>query len=558
MTFGAYGEYAFCELPEELDASTPNPFRLLLAQRGIQLQYLVEIYPYDESIAEDIDGFGAFGSVPFGDVGFEAFGGIDPLYLSDRGFTSSPTDSLPDTHFPALVDNALQYDTTIISGTDFGLGSSSYGTITIQNGDGLYDARISQLWEGRRVVVKAGSEDFSYDDYAVVFDGLVADIEADDSKIYITVTDKSLKADQTLAMSYYRGTGGLEGGDDILGKPKPMCFGEVFNIEPVLIDSADQIYQIHSGSIQGVIAVRDAGVELTFEEDVADILTAVVPAGHYTTQLSGGFIKLGSTPQGRITCDVQGANDNGYSDTAAGIIEEILTMRLSFRGFDSSEIDGGSLNELESAVSGKMGVWVPDLVTASEVIASLLLPVGAYSYFTRDGLFKVGILSAPSAGTATYDDLSIDNEGVKVEAVITPAWKISVGYAPLGITQGSDELLEGTDDEARAFLTQPYRVVSFEDSYIRSQYEQAGERLFIARLTEKADAEALLSRLAEVYCTPRKLYRATIWDALFRTFLTDDTTLRYPRHRLDNGKDLKTVSLGEDTETGATNLTLWG
>lgn len=555
---GSFSELAYAELPDEYDNSVPDPFAILLATPDPQLLYLVQLYPYNEDLQSTLLSPAPFSSVAFGEADVSLFGGIDTVYLSDQGYTTKPDASVPDRHFPAVVKNALSFDASIISGDEFGIASSSYGSMMIYNGDGRLDYLSELQWSGRRVVVKAGARSFPYDDFTTVFDGTVAAYEQDDDNIVLTITDNRAKTDTILTVPTYEGTGGLEGGDDLEGKNKPLCFGEVYNIEPVLVDAANLVYQIHHGSMDAVLAVRDSGVALTPGGNVADITLAVPSAGTFVTQLSGGYIKLGSTPAGRITADAQGSNDNAYVSTGPDIALEVLRYRLGAKSFMNTEIDLGAFASLETVLSGAMGIYLRDRVTASEVIDRLLLPCACYWTFTRLGVITCGAVQPVTEGDFSFNEDSVADEGVQVVASIPPSWRISVGYQPLGVIQSEDELAAATTVADRAFLTEEYRSVTSEDETLKTLNTAATERAFYTCFAAKADAEGLLTRLRMIYATTRKVYRAPIYNALFRSYLGGSVTLTYPRHGLASGKHCLVVGVSEDTEAGQTNMVLWG
>lgn len=54
----------------------------------------------------------------------------------------------------------------------------------------------------------------------------------------------------------------IEGDDSIKGKPRPLCFGKVKNIQPVLVNPSRLIYQVADSPVASVDAVRDRGVAL--------------------------------------------------------------------------------------------------------------------------------------------------------------------------------------------------------------------------------------------------------------------------------------------------------
>lgn len=550
-----YGELAYGESLWP-DLSVPSLFTALLADPDAQFVHLIELYPYDEASPGSLTTGAPYGTLAFGEFDFSFGGGLTRVDLSDMGFTTRPDDVAPNRHYKALVDNPVQYDTAIMSGGEFQNGSVSFGSIVITNGDGELDDLADYRWSGRRAVVKVGAKGFTYDQFATVFDGAVNDFEVDDDRITITIQDNRIRTDQFLTVPAYLGTGGKEGGTDLQGYIKPLCFGKVFNIEPVLVDAATLIYQIHDGAILSVQAVRDAGVLLTSGGDVPDITAATPSAGQFITQLSGGYIKLGSTPTGRVTADAEGDATGGYVSNPGDIIKRIVGTRIPYP-FSVAEIDDGAFVRIDDQI-GDTGFFTSEPITASDVIDQLLLPCLAYWTFSRDGQISGGIIDAPDVPTLDITANDIDEQGIEILQTIPPTWRITVGYAPLGVVQGENELAGATTDADRAFLGAPYRYVTVEDQNIRTGESRAVERAFMTSLTDKADAEALLSRLQAVFMTSRRVYGVPLWGATYRTYLGSTVNVAYPRFGMSGGKNLLVVGLSEDAQTGQTVLNLWG
>lgn len=556
MTIDRFGEYAYCELPSLYDHSVADPFAALLKDPNAQLVHLVELYPYDEDLPLSLNSDAPFGTLSFGEFNMGYTGGVNPQYLSDLGFITEPTDTPSSVYFIAQVDNPLQIDVSVLSGDDFAANSPSYGAIRIQNGNGKLDHLAGYHWNGRRVVVKAGAVGFKYDEFAIVFDGIASGIEADDDTVTINIKDNRAKTDLLLAPSLYLGTGGLEGGEDIEGKPKPLCFGEAYNIEPILIDPVNLIYQVNDGSIESVLNVRDSGIALTNGGNYSNILTAPVSAGNFVTQLSGGYIKLGSTPAGRVTADIEGDNIDGYSNTINEIVTKIVTKRLGASALQETEIDQGSMNALSSI--GTVGYYITEPTTASEVIDDLITSTGCYWTFSRQGQLLAGVLEEPNNPTYEVTETNVDESGISLPSVIAPAWRISVAYSPVWTVQQADELGGGTTDADRTFLSEEYRYVVSENRSVRTKNSQSIEKIFYTKLANRADAEALLARLERVYSEKRKLYRVPIWKGLYRVYIRDQVTLKFPRFGLSQGKTLLITGVSEDAESASTILELWG
>lgn len=552
-----FGVYAFGQVPDELDQSSPAPFKKLLEDPNAQFIYLIELYPYNAELQNKMTGVMPFGAAPYGVQEMTYKGGLTRVFLSDVGYVTKPTDTLPNRYFAGLVDNPLQFETGILSGDIFGTGNQSFGAISIHNGNGDMDHLSAYGWAGRRVVVKAGTRGFAYADFSIVFDGSVNDLEANDDMITLTIKDNSSKTDQPLLPPTYTGTGGLEGSEDLANKPKPLAYGVVKNIEPVLVDAANLIYQVHDGSILAVDVVRDSGVMLTNMGDVADITTATVGAGQFKTQLSGGYIKLGSTPAGRVTADVKGENKGAYVVSAAEIIQRILKTRLGAASLSDNDIDEGAFNALDSVLTGNFGIFITDTTTASSVIDQLLNPAGAYWTFNRQGQITAGVIDKIGTEKGQITAGVIDQEGVS-RRDIHPAYRISVGYSPVWVVQKEDELAGATTQEDRTFLSTEYRYVTQQNEVLRAQDKHASELVFNTNISDKADAETLLARLVELYSQKRSVYTLTIHRSMFRYDLGDTVKLVYDRYGLNNGKNLLVVNIMEDAESGQVTMELWG
>lgn len=557
MTFGTFAQYAYGELAAQYDQSVANPFRLLLEDPDVQLRYLIELYPYVDDVQATLTGISPFGSLSFGEFDAHVTGGLKPIYLSDRKFITEPTDNPANQYFAPLVNNPLQFDTSIWQGSSLGGRSPSFGAIQIANDEDVREI-VTYNWAGRRIVVKAGSSDFTYAQYTTVFDGLCNDIEADEKYITVTIRDNSLKTEQMVSSPLYAGTGDLEGGDNISGSPKPLCYGQVFNIEPVLVDPANLIYQIHDGSIQSVDAVRDAGAAITFGGDVSDITAATVSAGQYKTQLSGGYIKLGSTPSGRITADCKGSNAGGYKETVGEIARDLVQTRLGARSLAPDEIDVGSFNAVDQSLDSAAGLYITDREPASDILDRLINPCGAYWTFSRRGLLQAGILDEPEEATYAIDVKNIANDGIQLIQTVTAAWRISIGYSPSWVVQKEDELVGSTTDEVRSFVGQEYRTTISEDRAVRTRNDRADDLSFFTNLADKTRAEALGTRLKRIYGKIRRVYRVRLHGGLFRVYNGDTVKLTYDKYGLQNGKNLLVVGVSEDAEANQTILELWG
>lgn len=553
-----FSTYPFGELPSEYSLATENPFRNLQRGVDIQLTYLIELDPYDLTLAQEVTG-APFSAIPFSTLPkYSRTGGTTRVYLSDRGFYTEPTDSPSNVSYLPVVNNPFQFDVSILNGDEFRGGLPSFGAIRVKNGIGDFDNFADYFWTGRTVTIYAGGKDFSRSDYEVIFKGTVRDIEFDEDEIIINISDKSTILETSFVQSLYQGTGGVEGGVDINGDVKPLCYGEVFNVPLKLVNAGLNIYQVHDGSIEQVVKVYDRGVALTNEGDVADITSTSVTSGQFKTQLSGGYIRLGGNPDGTITADIKGDNTGGYINKTGAIISRLVQTKMGQNNFTSDDIDQGSLNALDVAYPNAVGIYINNKTELNNVLNNLTIPMNFYWVFTRQGGLSVNAVDAPSSSFLTINQDQILDDTFEQLLYINPAWRISAGYQKNWRVQSLDDLAAATTTAQKEFAIEEYRKLITQDSITRGRTLIQREVSFNTSLTLELDANDYLDRLIRIYQTKRNVYRFTTYNLLFKVFVGDTITIKYPRYGLENGKDFVIVSISEDAEDNQTTLEVWG
>lgn len=146
----------------------------------------------------------------------------------------------------------------------------------------------------------------------------------------------------------YAGTGGAEGSANLKGKLKPWLFGHAQNVEPVLIDEDNSVYQFSGyGPIQSVDALYERGS--SFGASVGDhasyaaLVAASIPAGRWATCLASGMIRLGAPQYGVITGDVKGDYQGEVQRRHPGAILQRIAAHRSITALDTA-----SLNALDA------------------------------------------------------------------------------------------------------------------------------------------------------------------------------------------------------------------
>lgn len=122
-------------------------------------------------------------------------------------------------------------------------------------------------------------------DFRLVFDGITDSVGSTArNRINLKVGDKLLRLNSPVTEHK------LGGSTSNADKLVPLCFGECHNVEPLLVDSSVNEFQVHDGPIESIIEVRDDGVPVAF-----------------TPFLSTGKFRLAAQPSGQVTASVQGS-----------------------------------------------------------------------------------------------------------------------------------------------------------------------------------------------------------------------------------------------------------
>ena len=515
--------------------------------------------PYDPALEAAINGQPAPVSAQALNAGptFEITGTETAVYASDSGFVTGAGDDPSHTSFPARLIQPLRTQARLFNGAEpDGRSSATAGDIVVANGDGDMDTWLTYAWDGRSVQILAGDRDDAFADFGVIFDATAAGITWDEGEIAIRLRDRRELFDVQIPAARYAGTGGREGGGDLAGQPKPLAFGTVRNIRPLPINASALVYQVHDGTVRAIDAVRDQGVALTAAGDVSSVFSTTVSGGKFITELSSGLFRIGSSPNGTVTADVQGDATGGHVSTTAAIARRIATSRIGSNALTDSDVDldTGSFTNLDLAQPATIGLYVDSLRNAGAVLDDLLAGIGGFWFFNRAGQMAVGRLLEPTVSDATLTERDVD--ALERIATETPIWKWSLGHRRVWQVQRDDDLAGSVSATDREFYEQDLRVKSATDTTVRSRHRLARDRQADALIDLAADAQTEVDRLLALHGAERDRYRVSVPDARFGRFLGDTVTLDLDRFSLD--RKFVIVGLEEEASRLETVWELWG
>ncbi|HEV7337012.1 MAG TPA: hypothetical protein VGO06_13655 [Bosea sp. (in: a-proteobacteria)] len=498
------------------------------------------------------------------------------IYAATKEFITRPTDRLANTPFYGTLQKALRFDRSILSGRGIGEITAGWGELELINAEADYDALIDRYAiDGRRVVVRVGADGASYDQFRTLFDGTAADWDVEEDILRVSIRDNSYKLEVPASPSLYAGTGGTEGGEDLKGKRKPRAFGQCGNVSPPAEIPAELIYRVNDGPIHAVSAVYDRAVALAFASDFASIAAlraattgafgsgAAIEAGEYATCLADGYIRLGGSPVGTVTCDLMGDKAGGvYVDSTADIVERLLIQTAGLQA--GTELSQPSFDGLNADQPNAIGYWMPagSEETVAAVASRLMTAAGGWGGFRRNGRFEVHQFKypggIPSARYNRIDIVEIKRERLPADLSPTP-WRWRVGWGRNWTVQTDVDGQSGVTPARVAFLREEVRLAEASSATIRADRPlgkdiEPIEAFFVAESAAQAEA----SRLLDLYGRSSALYRISMKAQAFIHDIGDVIEVTYSRWDLGAGRLLRIVSISEDTDENTVEIVGFG
>jgi hypothetical protein len=212
------------------------------------------------------------------------------------------------------------------------------------------------VWAGTPITLYAANDGASWP-WPLAIKARVKSFRTEGDKLSLTFEVDSEPFQVKLPSALYAGTTGIEGGSDLKNKPKPMCFGAPRNVEPILINSVDNVYQFHAGGpIRAIETLYERGsafpASIGDAANYNDLVASTIPNGKYATCLALGLIRLGAPAYGVITADVRGDNTGGIWARKPGAI---IKRMFALAGISSDLYDATSLDDMDAVVGAYAG-----------------------------------------------------------------------------------------------------------------------------------------------------------------------------------------------------------
>ncbi len=463
-------------------------------------------------------------------------GSVVTRYLSTHGFVSAPADSPAGIAYDEILLDVPHYKCAMSEQLQ-GFSSPAVGEIIIDNSNGVRDSWLLDAWDGRAFRLYLGDPNWPKSDYRLMVAGVVDDIFSPSSRtLGLRTKDRQYLLTKNVCTNLVAGS--TVNKDQRL----PICYGEVFNIEPVLIDATTFTYAVHDGQINSVVAVYENGAAKTF-----------------TPNLAAGTFALSSAAQGQITADVQGSKTGGtYINKTADIVQRMLTERTLI---PIGQIDSTSIANFNTVVAGSVGVYVKDSsTTVLQALDMLIIGAGGFYSFDQSGLFYLDQFKAPAGSPVVAllaEDIAQNNsqDTIAILKRWLPSKTVRLAYKKQWLAQNSG-LAASVADARRAELLQGYSIAKATNSV--PQYLLADEPPVEATLfVNLTDASTEAARRAALFSTVRLLAKITCFLGPARVKLGDVVSLDVGRYGLTGGAVARVVGINESLTDTRVELTLF-
>jgi hypothetical protein len=417
--------------------------------------------------------------------------------------------------------------------------SISYGDIEVANSNEELSSWLSDVWVNRSCKIYVGSVPLpgtSLDltnDFELVFNGLVEDI---DSKSYgvlnLKIRDRlenvNYPVTEAILGNYFHGAVLADTDpaytNQYINTIRPLIFGEVHNVTPLLTDPTQLEYMVSNGPVEQIIEVLDNGVPISFRTTKAGVEVGEVPPGSF---------RLNSSPVGTVTASVQGVAktisisgatfSSSYLNTAANNIATLLKFygkQLSYTDMDNTSFS----TECQEAI----GIAVTDRTNLLAVCQEIAKSCGCVLAVTRKGLIKLVKLAIPSVQVAEINDSNSFLGSLVLSERPAVIAGVKLGYARNYTVMTG--LVTGIPEQHKSLLATEYLEALVTDTSVQALYGITTEPdIENTRLIDKTEATNVASTKLALFSTPRKVISVACTSELMSLEVGNGVTVKSSR-----------------------------
>lgn len=369
-------------------------------------------------------------------------------------------------YYEPVLRNSFSISNTITM--DF-TSSISYSDIELINGNGELDTWLDLVWVNRPIRVYIGDVSWTdlANDFRNIFTGIIGNIDARSrSSLNLTVRSPlqllNVAMSENLLGNY--NPRALVGYENLNAKQiKPLVFGEVHNITPLLTSPELLEYMVNDGAVEQIIEVRDNGVPVEF-------ITTAMPGD---PAIPAGSFRLVRALAGTCTADVQGLKESrnlttgavvaSYNNSAANIIATIINKY-------GKALAASTLNlpSFAAATSIPVGVYINSRANVFSICNDIAKSCAMVLTTTNSG--KISLIEPRPATAATVEikDSTTIMNSLAINTRYDVEAAVRLGYSKNWTVQTN--LLTGIPEEHKALFAEEYVELTVTDGTVASTY----------------------------------------------------------------------------------------
>lgn len=443
-----------------------------------------------------------------------------PRYLSTVAYATLPTDVPANRIYTPIIASGVSFSEKLALD---GKASLGYGDIEIHNEDGRFDGWLDDVWVNRAITVSIGDVTWPRSQFVTLFTGVVASFESSSvGRLNIILRDKLERLNTPVTETEL---GGMSENKDRL---VPITLGEVHNVTPLLVDSANHIYQVNSSPTERIIEVRDNGVPVSVTND-----------------LPNGRFALIASPVGTITASVQGRTP--YVNTVADCVKTLVkSYGTPTERFTDSDIDLTNFSSFDMVNAQPVGVYLSDRGNVLAVAQELAESVGGTLAMSREGklrLLKVALPTDSYSVTIGEADYEAGSFQLKERPEVLAG--VRLNFCKNWTVQTT--LDTGIPSEHKDLFAQGWLTTVVRDSAVAATYRLYAEPEEIPTLLlKRSDATTEAQRRLDLWKVQRNIYSFKGFAHLLRLELGQSVLLKSKRFGLGEGKTGIVVGISSD------------
>jgi hypothetical protein len=398
---------------------------------------------------------------------FDPATGLEVEYLFTSRNHKQATTIVPGKTYLPMLENFPKLEISVFEGDFSGKAEVKCDNLTI-----AVNNKIVQwpnlVWDGARAELFKGYDtDTSFTTVKQIFSGIVDKApEFSGTSANISLTDYSGNLEKDFLTLTYLGTGGVEGPIALKGTLKPLALGYPKNVEPILIDAANVVFQYSAyAETIGVQSLWENGLSfgaktatVAYQGSIAATYAALVAqaltVGQWADAPSIGMFRLGGETSGVIAADVKGIRKGSGGILIANIAD---CLDYLFQSAGEARTVPANLTAFQAA-TGNMTIsdYFTEQETISDVVERYLTSVGGYYFYGTTGsvYFNVIRMMAPTTVLSSAGDLKPVVEDVNILPVSAPYKELRMGvdknFRVQNVSEISDALLVLIDQASAA------------------------------------------------------------------------------------------------------------